>query len=282
MKHLTILITLCLFSCNYLWSQGDDVSANSNMYFNFNLLPAQTKIINNGVYNSPELKQSPGFTFSGSVEIGLNLNKRISIVTGLGLSSYSSKLNMDNYSNKYNSVDSENDNFEMQIAGSGIIEKQKVTCLVLPAKAQYIFFSTKKLALFVNSGIKVSLPMSKKYTGSGIFDYQGYYPAYNITFFNLPAHGFPENVNMENSDVLKVKSFNLNFTASAGFIYMLNKKLSLAISLYYDQSLGSISNYATTDFQLSKQPDDYNSLMSSTSDVKLRAMGSAISLRINL
>jgi hypothetical protein len=282
MKYLVIIMFFFFVGCNLSWSQGTDFQYRQKKIFvGFTLLPAQTTISNKGVYNSSKLRQTPGLNISETVDLGFRLSKNFSLSTGIAYLSYSTDLGMSEYNNSYDSIDSENDAFEMRIVGSGIVEKQKVTYLSIPVKIRYQFMMTKKIGIFLSSGIMVSLPLSKNYSGSGIFDYNGYYPGYNITLYNLPDYGFPENVNLEKTGSLELTNLNFNFISSAGLTFNINDLIGLSFGLYYDQSLSSISDYTPANFHLTRKSGDYNSLMSSTSDARLRAIGTALSVFIH-
>lgn len=279
MKHSIIVILILFMGYNLSMAQGTDFQYSmQKMYISFTFLPTQTTILNNGIYNTSNVRNTSGFTINGITELGFNLTKNFSLSTGIGIKSYSTVLDMDNYYNSYDSIDSENDNYEMQVSGSGIVEEQKITYLSVPFKIHYNLHFTRKIGAYINSGIMFSMPLSKNYSGSGYFDYKGYYPDYNITLFNLPEYGFPENVNLNISDKLDIVTINYNFFASIGFSYSLNSFLDLSLGLYYDQSLSSISNYESNTYQLSRTSDEYNSLMGSTSEVKIKAIGSSLAV----
>ena len=283
MKTLLIIILLFFAGRSLSWSQGTNFKyIPQKIYVGFTLQPAQTTILNKGVYNSSNLKNSPDITLNGSIEIGFSLSKHFSVITGVGNRNYSTALVMAEYNNSYNSIDSENDTFEMRIVGSGIVENQKINYLFVPAKINFQFPLAKKISTFINSGIMISLPISMNYSGSGIFDYNGYYPYYNITLYDLPQYGFPENVNMRKTDKLDITKYNLSFLVSTGLSYRLTSTIGLSFALYYDQSLSSISNYKPDNFQLTRQSDQYNTLMSSTSNVSLKAFGSSLSVNFYL
>jgi hypothetical protein len=283
MRKLIFIILISFIVHGIAFSQGTNFQYTpQKIYISFALQPAQTTILNRGVYNSSNLKNSPDLTLNGTVEIGFKLLKNLSLSTGIGKRSYSTTLGMAKYNNSYDTIDSENDSFEMRIIGSGILEKQKITYLSVPVKINFQFLFTKKIGAFISSGIMVSIPVSKSYTGSGIFDYNGYYPDYNITLYDLPQYGFPGNVNLNKTDKLDITSYNLSFLASAGLIYWLNPIVGISLGLYYDQSLSSISNYKPENYQLTRQSDQYNTLMSSTSDVWLKAIGTSLAVHFYL
>ena len=283
MKRIIEIVFMIFIGSNLCWSQGTDFQYNSRKIFvSFSLLPAQTSILNKGVYNAAFLKNTPDVKVSGTIEFGYMVSKKLSFCSGIGINSYSTALGMSQYENSYDSIDSENDIFEMQIVGTGIVEKQEVTSLSIPVKIQYQTFFTKKFGLFLNSGIMFDFPIKLKYTASGIFDYNGYYPEYNITLYNLPEYGFPENVSLKKSGPLDLTKFNFNYIASAGVLVKVNSSVHLSFGFYFNHSIGSISNYSPLDFQLTKKSDDFNSIMSSTSDVRLRAMGTNFSVIFNL
>jgi hypothetical protein len=279
MRNLTIVLLILLVDYSLSWSQGTDFqNSQQKTFISIAFQPSQTTILNRGVFNSSNVKNSPEVTLNGSVEIGFNLTNSLSFITGIGNRSYSTTLGMENYNNSYDSVDSEDDAYELRIVGSKIAEKQKITYLSIPVKINFQYPLSKNIYPYINLGILVSVPVSMKYSGSGLFDYNGYYPKYNITLYELPQYGFPGNVNLNKTDKLDITKYSLNFLASAGIMYKLSPGLGVSFGFFYDQSLSSISNYKPNNYHLTRKYDQYNTLMSSTSDVRLKAIGTSLSV----
>lgn len=281
LKYRLILIVLLFVLLGYSdsYAQGTTLGyGQKKNYLSFTVLPAQTTIFNTGVFNVSEVTSVSGYTLNGIVEFGHYFNEQFSLSTGFGYKSYATELNMNSYYNTYDSIDSENDSYEMQVSATGISETQKIGQLSIPLKVQYKMMLSRKFGAYLNTGIIFSIPIIQKYNASGLFDYEGYYPDYNITLYNLPEYGFPEKVGLDMSNKLDIADITFNVFASIGCTYQLSSSLDIAFGIYFDQSLSNVSNYQQSDFHLSRVADDYSSLMESTSEVKIRALGASLSL----
>lgn len=242
--------------------------------------PSQTSISNEGTLSVANLVSSSQNSFGGSLEIGYFFSKSIGISSGLGFTSYKSQLTLGTYQNNFNTVDSENEAYERRVSGTGIKEVQKVGFLSLPVCLDIRLPLSKTMGLFIQTGINLAVPVTKKYTSSGTFTYKGYYPAYNVLLENLPAYGFPSDVNGVTDGSLTIKSLNINALVSAGFDFSIQKNIQIGVGVSYSKSLSNISDYASPDkFQLSLDANQINSLMGGSTKASVQSLGVNFRLR---
>lgn len=260
--------------------EADSVVVKPGLFVGLSFGPSQTSISNEGTLSVANLVSSSQNSFGGSLEIGYFFSESIGISSGLGFTSYKSQLTLDTYQNNFNTVDSENEAYERRVSGTGIKEVQNVGFLSLPVCLDIRLPLSKKMGFYLQPGINLAIPITKKYTSSGTFTYKGYYPAYNVLLENLPAYGFPSNVNSITNGTLEIKSININALISAGFDFSIQKNIQIGVGVCYSKSLSNISDFASPDkFQLSSEANQINSLMGGSSKATVQSLGVNVRLR---
>jgi len=261
--------------------EADSISVNHpGFYVGANLSPSQTYIFNKGILSVSDLITDKQASFGASVEIGYFFTKRIGVSSGIGFATYKSQLNLQTYQNKFTATDSENESYERQVTGTGIMEVQHIGFINVPVCLDIRLPLNKRMGFFLQPGVNLAVPVKKKYTGSGTFTYKGYYPAYNVLLENLPAYGFPTNIQSASDGELKIKSLSFNAIASVGFDYFVQKKIAVAIAFSYSKSLSGISDYASPGkFQLSPDVIQVNSMMGGSSNTSIQSIGVNITIR---
>jgi len=260
--------------------ETDSTVVKPGLFVGLSFGPSQSTISNEGIQTVANLVSNSQNSFGGSLEIGYFFSKSIGISSGIGFSSYKSQLELGTYQNKFNTIDSENETYERQVSGTDIKEIQKVGFLSIPVCLDIRLPLGKKMGFFLQPGIGFAIPVTKKYTSNGTFTYKGYYPAYNVLLQNLPAYGFPGNVNSVTDGSLEIKSLHINALISAGFDFLIQKNIQFGIAAFYSKSLSNISDYASPDkFQLSSDANQINSLMGGSSKASVQSIGVNIRLR---
>jgi hypothetical protein len=245
--------------------------------------PSFNKEINTVVNTFSDLTIADKNSYSGSVEFGYYFSGSFGISTGFEYSSFGADLSLANYTNKFNTKDTENDTYERRITGSGIKETQDLSFLKVPLLLNLRLFPGKQFGLYFQAGIDYTLPLKKEYSSSGTFTYTGYYPAYNVTFQNLPAYGFPTNAAVSTKGQLELKSKSLEGIAGAGFQFFINNRFQIALGGVFTRSLSTITQYTSPEsFQLSSDITGINSIMGGSSKVIAQTMGVRLSLRYYL
>jgi len=261
--------------------EADSISVvKPGLFIGINFGPSQTLISIKGILSVANLVSNSQNSFGGVLEVGYFFSKSIGVSSGIGFSSYKSQLELVTYQNKFNTTDSENETYERRVSGTNIKELQKIGFLSIPVCLDIRLPLSKKMEFFLQTGINLAIPVTKKYTGSGIFTYKGYYPAYNVLLENLPAYGFPSNINGVTNGTLQIKSVNINVLASAGFDFIIQKNIQIGVGVSYSKSLSNISDYASPDkFQLSSDANQINSMMGGSNKATVQSIGLNIRLR---
>ncbi len=272
------LLTGTQYEC---YSQdADSTIVKPGLFVGLSFGPSQTSITNVGMLTVANLVSSSQNSFGGSLEIGYFFTESIGISSGLGYTSYKSQLTLATYQNIFNTVDSENEVYERRVSGTDIKEIQSVGFLSLPVFLDIRLPLNKKMGLFIQPGINLAIPITKKYASSGTFTYKGYYPAYNVLLENLPAYGFPSNVHSITNEPLETKSININALVSAGFDFSIQNNIQIGVGVSYSKSLSNISDYTSPDkFQLSSDANQINSLMGGSSTATVQSFGVNVRLR---
>jgi len=280
--QIVVTALLMIGSPHVLFSQEvDSVRViQPGLFVGLSLGPAQSQIINDGILAVSDLRSDKQTTFGVSTEVGYFFSKHFGISSGIGFVSYNAQVTLDTYQSKFNTVDSENETYERQVSGSGIKEVQKVGYLCVPVCLDLRLPLGKAIGFCVQAGMNLAVPVSKKYTSSGTFTYKGYYPAYNVLLENLPAYGFPSNISSVSAGALKIKPLGFNAIASAGFDFIVQKKITLALAVNYSRSLSNISGYSSPEkFQLSPDVNQVNSMMGGSSKASVQSLGVNVTLR---
>jgi len=274
-----ILITGARFE---LYSQEADSSSvyRPGLFVGVRLGPSQTHILNEGVLSVSDLLSEKQNSFGGLVEIGYFFSDNFGLSSGIGFESYKTQLTLATYQNTFNSTDSENEAYERRVSGTNIKEVQNIGFLSIPVYLNVRLPFGKAIGFFLQAGINVAVPLKKNYRSSGTFTYKGYYPAYNVLLENLPAYGFPSNINNVSGGDLEIKPVNFHLMAAAGFDFFVHKKMKVAIGAFYGRSISNISAYEAPDqFQLSSDAGQVNSMMGGSSKVSAQSFGVNIRLR---
>ena len=134
--RIVLLIILIIVSGRSLFAQGGDSIRGKGLYFGLSLEPSQSLITNNGSAAVAGIVSEKAITFGVSLEFGYNFSRHIGLSTGIGYSSYGSKVKLSTYQNYvgigddvnegYESVDSENEEYDLFVTGKNMEEDQTI------------------------------------------------------------------------------------------------------------------------------------------------------------
>jgi hypothetical protein len=241
------------------------------------------QIVNKATLSISNILSDRKASISGTLEIGYFFSKYFGLTSGANYTIYSSDLNIDSYQDQYNTVDRENESYDLQISGYDIEEMQKVDILSIPLCINMRMPLNKTIGFYLQTGINLLIPMSNNYETSGTFTYKGYFPAYNVLLENLPDYGFPTDLKIDSDGELELKPLSYGAIASAGIDYLIQKRVQVTFAAYYDKSLSDITRYSRTDeFHLITEGGKFNSILSGSSKTALQSMGLKLSLRYYL
>lgn len=239
-----------------------------------------SQILNKEIQSISNILSDEKISGFGSMEIGYFFSKYFGLTSGINYNTYSSKLSVDSYLNQYNTVDSENESYEMRISGKNIAENQQVEILNIPLSINFRVPVNMNVGFFLQTGINLSLPMDNKFESSGIFTYKGYFPAYNVILENLPDYGFPTNLNIKTDGELELEPLIYGASVSAGIDYLINKRVQLTLAAFYDRSISDITNYSSVDeFNLITDSGHFNSILSGSSKTALQSIALKLAIR---
>lgn len=278
--------SLSIICChNNVFSQYTDSISfkQEGMFIGFNLGLSQSQIVNKGTLSVSDLISNKKNSPSGSLEIGYFLSKYFGVSSGIGFNLYSSRLTLNAYQNKVNTVDSENEVYEMRVSGTDIREEQKIGYLSIPFCINLRLPFGKSAGFFLQPGVSLAFPLSKTFRSTGTFTYKGYYPMYNVVLENLPDYGFPSDLGSKSNGKLELHPLSFDAVVSAGFDFFIQKKFQIAIAASYEKSLSGISKYPSPEvFQLSSDVNQINSLMGGSSYTSLQSTGIKVIFRYYL
>lgn len=241
---------------------------------------AYTQILNKGTQSVSNKLQNRKNSFAGSIEVGYFFSKDLGLITGLNYySSVTSYCNLESYQNQYNTFDSENDPYELRVTGSDIGETQKIDILSIPVCLNFRKPLTASLGFSMQSGINFFVPLNNRYQSGGVFTYKGYFPAYNVLLEDLPEYGFPSNLSVVSNGKVELKPISLGAVVSAGFDYLIQKRVQLILAGCFDRTLTSVSNYSSPDELLSSETGQMNNTMSGSNETKVQTISIKLSIR---
>jgi hypothetical protein len=291
-RHIILagLIIICYQSDAFSQEADSSLIKRSGMFIGLSMGGSQTQftsspaqIANVGYSTSSKLTSTKQNSYSGSIEVGYYFMKLVGLSTGVGYNSYSNQLQLALYTSKLNSVDSENEAYELRVSGKSINEEQKISFITIPVSLNLRLPIGRTFGFFLQPGIKLAIPLGKNYQSSGTFTYKGYYPAYNVLLENLPNFGFPTDLGTEFNEKLSLKSLNLSAAVSAGFDILIQNKYLFGIGACYDRTISNIADYSSPDtYVLSNEAGQINSMMGGSSKTTIQSIGVKIVFRYYL
>jgi hypothetical protein len=284
-RFLIPALLLCFLLQLKGFCQGTDPGTNSQQHFYFGLSidPSQSVIFHNSVSTITKLNTSSKNSIGGCVEVGYLFSKYFGFAAGLGYSTYLTNLSLDTYADSVNTIDSEQEAYKRRISGNDIKETQKISCLNIPLLANIQLPVNEKFGFYLQAGINLSIPISKKYSSSGTFTYKGFYPAYNVLLEDLPDYGFSNYTRVSSEGELLLKSTYTDVMVCTGLKFSFRKNIKIGIGAFYIKSLSDISIYsARNKFLLSMDKNQINSFMGGSSKTTVQLAGLKISLHLFL
>lgn len=283
-KLLSLTLVLMVICLNYGYSQSTDISSGkeSHFYLGFSISPDRTSITNTGTSTILNLTSSGKGSLQAAIEAGYSFNKFFGISTGIGYSSYLTSLSLATYDNSYDTTDNV-ESYKRIISGTNIAETQKISFLSIPLMVNFQIPLNDNFGIYVQSGVDFLVPLKTTYSSSGTFTYTGYYKTYNVYITGLPYEGFEQGYKNVAEGDLKIKSFILELSTSAGATFTLQKKLQVSMGLMYCKMLSDISDYSSSaSFKLSSFPDQMRSMMEGSTKTTASSIGLKIGLRYYL
>jgi len=182
--------------------------------------------------------------FGGSFGIGYNyfLSKNWALGTGVELSFVNADGEFKNISDKYNTIDEGNKEFEFAYSIRSVKEKQKIKYLNIPIMAQ--FLKSASGGFYIAFGGKIGLLLKKEYTTAfSDLSTRAYYPDIDLIIDGeSESNGIGNFERLYKKDDLDLKlSFFLS--AEVGNKWNFSDKLGLYAGIYCDYGLNNIQKF---------------------------------------
>jgi hypothetical protein len=138
---------------------------------------------------------------TGGLYFELRINKWLGIETGGNYLMYSGDASL--VSNDYTTtqvglIDTDGDTYNATYSASGVQESWEASYIEIPLAVK-LQLMAGKWTFYLKPGVSYNLVASSSYSQTGTYSRSGYYPDYDITFDNLPSHGFYKNYKKESS-----------------------------------------------------------------------------------
>ena len=281
-KTLVFILAAILRSAAFSQSTDDTtrIKIKPGFFVGFETGISQYRIITEGIGSMEGMKSVQGNSFSGTVETGYFFSGGFGLSTGIGIYTSNNTINLEDYSNKFSTTDSENDFYERRISGSAITENLNLSCLKIPLMLNLRIPGRSIFSVYLEAGINLSVPLKKDYSSSGLFSFTGYYPEFNVLLKDLPEYGFVSNAAVSSFGEPVFKTYFLEGVASAGFQFLIAGKIQLSAGASYSRSLTDIADYREQiNFQLASDSNSINSMLGGSNSSITESMGLRLSLR---
>ncbi|MHC5202158.1 outer membrane beta-barrel protein [Myroides sp. LJL119] len=172
-----------------------------------------------------DFKGKGGMNFTFGANYKYEIDQRWSVLSGLEFSLAHSKVKGSNIKGNKDYIDIESEEFNFRFLASSFQETWKTTHLSIPLLVGYQFLDNN--TLYVRTGVKFGIGLSNKVDlQAKQVKTSGYFPEYNVEFFEPEYLGFG---NFQNLSQTKKGDANFRFS------YVL--EVGTELDLFYDNSL---------------------------------------------
>ncbi len=183
---------------------------------------------------------------------------------------------------------SNNWNYQPINVYDNLLERQMVSTLSVPVELYFRAPMGDKWAFLLGLGAQFDKTMGGKYAVlDGAYETQGYFPATNVTYRNLPDYGFRVYNDRPEGKVEDIKSWGLSVIADLGFNVALGKHWGLYMGIYGGYGLSNLydtvnsGNALLTIDQNDVTKIDYNSTIASSRINAFNLVSAGVKLGIN-
>jgi len=207
-----------------------------------------------------EKKSKGSFVFNFGVTAQYFLDKTYGISSGIQMLSFKQTSTGNEYFESFDDIDSDNQSYERRVWGKNISEKTSLRLIHLPVHFFYVHPLNGAIAVYGSIGPGISIPIQKKYSGSGMFTYKGYYPEDGVLLHDIPVYGFNTDVSVNTNETLKNRFVILDVGASFGFAFTINRYYKFHTSLNYYRSISNLAK-GNGSYHISNELGSFNSFL---------------------
>ena len=201
--------------------------------------------------NGGETKGGPGFGVG--LDYICNVSSRLGFSMGAELSSYHGKALYRSLTETYDAIDDRGKMMEYAYSINNYTEKQNMMFLSVPVMVRFTISAGGRSSFYLAGGMKFGFPVmaEAKISGENITA-TGYYQYEDLTYSNLPEHGFFSELNI-NDKKSSIRGFTTmtTFAVETGMRFNPGSRL-LYTGVYFDYCINSQNNSG------SKHPLNYS------------------------
>lgn len=178
---------------------------------------------------------------SAAIKYQYHFNWNWSLGVGAEIKMYQSSSRFDSFSDSYNTyanslISGKADEMIFSYSYKNLEERQRALYFNIPIFAQYRFNS----GFYIRLGAKVGIPVK---SGSELYfeelKTQGYFPHENVTYTDMPQHGFGTYYNSEIDEDYKLK-VNTTLTAEIGWSWDWNEQNILYLGFHGEYGFSNL------------------------------------------
>ena len=188
-------------------------------------------------------KAKGGAGFGAGIDYICRVSPTLGFSMGFALASFHGKAQYKSLTETYEAIDDQGVWTDYTYSVDDYVEKQNMILLSVPVMVRFTIPAGGSSSFYLAGGMKFGFPVisTAKISGGNIVA-TGYYKHENLTYSNLPEHGFfsGHNVSDEKSSVKGFTTMT-SLSAETGMRFSL-AKLTLYTGVYFDYCLNTTNN----------------------------------------
>jgi len=161
----------------------------------------------------------------------------LGIGTGVNIALYNSEGTIPFYTRTIDAKTGNNTNFKFWYTMSQY--KDEVCTMMLTVPLMFQFQTLGKVGFYAAAGGKLGIPFNSSYKTTTFLTTTGYFPDYEITYYDEPLHGFGDYPVNQKTD-LNLESMSYMLSGEIGIKWHLGKSMYLYTGAYVDYGLNEI------------------------------------------
>ena len=277
----TLLPKHGVFSSTSVPQQNNSSISYTSKAIYLNLTPSSSAIVNSDIFNDNTWNVSTGFGVNFEIGYLTKFNKLVGIGFGVGYSSYSTELKSNPLDYNVPDTDVDGDNYSKETTTSEITEETKASYFDIPIFLELSNTNIDKIGFYGRIGVKISLSVSKTFTATGLANYEGYYPQYYVTLYDIEELGFNQSAIYQDTK-MSLEPVNVSAVISAGITFPLSSYFILKLGGNANFGLMEISSQKAEDYDNTMYDGNYNKLLENpNAKTSTRSYGVEIGLIYN-
>lgn len=235
------------------------------------------------IYTTASGTANMGVSYGAGLEYTLNFSSAIGVSAGLEYSRFAGSFRQRSLSETYEAIDDAGSHFDYIYSMEEYEETQSFSVMSMPMLLRVKLPVGRNNHIFAGGGVKFALPVGSKVSiAAKNINSSGYYAQEDVTYSNLPQHGFYSGLNVRDGKS-GIKGFTTMtiLTFEAGF-RIGSRRNALYIGAYFDYlptDGGRLRNKHPMNYQ---GAITYESILSSAMSSELKMMNAGVKLKFSL